>query len=206
MPPTLHPVAEAYHFRDLPPPWAWSMAEHEPGTYHHMNLSGEITLAEVGSLVASEVHQAQLEQGPSATEWLDALVGYAPFSVRGGVVVSDGEREIRPECCCSVGGWKEWQRFAAGGASPWMGHDPFAWAEWEGDTARVWSDGLYDKSAQRFAIDFTRERFESELAGVERKLLGFLDRVKEWAASVGYRNPAAVRQAFAVSVLDAPKE
>jgi hypothetical protein len=200
--PILFPVAEVYRFSDAGPPWEWSLTPDD--VYRHIPLSGDTTLAEVGAIVATEVNSLQLEHGPTAAEWLDALLADGPPTVSGGVVASDGEREIGPSCCCGVKSWREWQLFAADGPSPWMGHDPFAWAEWVGDTARVWSDGLYDRSAERFAIEFTRERFEGELAGVERKLLGFLGRVEEWARSVGFSNPAAVRQVFAADLLGEP--
>jgi hypothetical protein len=202
-PPALHVVAEAYRFSDGPPPWEWSLTPDD--LFIHIPLSGDVTLAEVGAVVATVVHNGQLERGPTAREWLEAVVADAPFPVNGGVVASDGEREVGPSCCCSVSGWREWQRFARDGQSPWMGHDPTGWAEWVGDTARVWSEGGFIRTGSGFAVEFPRDRFTSELAGIERKLHGFLDRVEEWAGSLGYADPPAVRHAFAVSVLDEPK-
>ena len=81
-----------------------------------------------------------------------------------------------------------------------MGHDPTGWAEWDGDVARVWQDGGYHREPKGVAIEFTRERFTTELAGVERKLNGFLNRVEEWAAAIGYNDPAAGSRAFAEGI------
>ena len=202
--PTLRPVAEAYHFRDNPPPWAWLTTE--PGTFTQLFLSDETTPAEVGAIIATEVYHLQLELGPTAAEWLDPLLASGPLSLTGGVVASDGENEVRPVCCCSVISWREWQRFATDGSSPWMGHDPTGWAEWVGDVARVWPNGGYTKTREGDPVEFARERFVSQLVRVECDLMGFLDRVEEWAATVGYDNPPAVRRAFAESVLREPTE
>ncbi len=199
-PPTLHPVARPYWSRGAPPPWAWAWSDADSHARSEITLSAELTAAEVGSVVAGVVHSGQLEVGPTPADWLDALLAFAPFTLDGGVAATDGEREVGPSCCCSVKTWREWQQFLADGSSPWMGHDPTGWAEWVGDVARVWKDGGYHHTPDGFVIDFPRERFATELTGVEAKLSGFLNRVEEWAAAIGYGDPPSLRRVFAESV------
>ncbi len=160
------------------PPWAWAWSDEDSHARSEISLSAELTAAEVGSVVAGVVHSGQLDVGPTPADWLDALVAFAPFTLDGGVAAGDAEREVGPSCCCSLKTWREWQQFLADGSSPWMGHDPTGWAEWVGDVARVWKDGGFTRTGEGSPVEFTRERFATELAGVEEKLHGFLNRVE----------------------------
>jgi len=187
--PELHAVVEAPWFEGSPP-WPWPIADRK--VFSFMRLSGEMTHAEVGSIMAQLVKYNQVEAEPTVGGLLSGAIAAEGLILSGGIEVSAGEREIRPGCCCGLEGWREWLACMKSGESPWLGHDPDPWIEWADAVVRVWSDGAITSSRERFAVEFERERFVAELGRVEEELRAFLPRVAEWAREVAFPDPMAL--------------
>ncbi|QJX00278.1 hypothetical protein [Frigoriglobus tundricola] len=183
--PELHPVVEIRSVEESPP---WLIADLEPLSF--IRLSGGMTFTEVGSVMAHLVSYNSIEAEPTARGLLSGAVAAEGLILPGGIQVSEGKRAISPRCCCGLEGWREWLAGMESTESPWMGHDPMPWIEWDGDTVRVWSDSGPNTGA--FAIEFERGRFAAELVRVEAELRAFLRRVAAWAQEVGFPDPTAV--------------
>jgi hypothetical protein len=187
--PELHPVVAAPWFEGTPP-WPWPIADRE--AYVLIRLSGGMTGAEVGSILAQLVAYNQVAAEPTVEELLSGAIAADGLLLPGGLQATAGARKISPGCCCGLEGWREWGTCLESGQSPWLGHDPAPRIEWAGALVRVWSDGGLDPVADAFAIEFERDQFVAELGYVERALQGFLRLVADWAQVVGFSDPAAL--------------
>lgn len=189
--PELCPVVETPWFEGEPP-WPWPAARREP--FKHMALSGDMSDEDVGLAFGLLVSYNDIKG--DQTDILERnLVNAEALILPGGLRVRSGGREIAPACCCGLEDWREWERFLDSGVSPWLGHDPFAWAELADDIVRVWSDGGSEPAPDAYAIEFERSHFEIELRRVEKELYAFASRAEHWARGAGFSAPDAVRSA-----------
>jgi hypothetical protein len=187
--PELHPVVEAPWF-EVAPPWPWPVADHQACSF--VRLSGEMTGAEGGSVMAQLVTYNQIEAEPTVEGLLLGAIAAESLLLPGGVQASIGEREINPGCCCGLEEWREWRECLDTAQSPWMGHDPAPRIEWAGQAVQVWSDGGLGPTTDAFAIEFEQGRFAAELDRVERDLRGFLAVIADWARKAGFSDPLAL--------------
>jgi len=116
--------------------------------------------------------------------------------VSGGLALSLAETSIFPSCCCGLENWIEWKAFLDNGSSPWMGHDPSAWAEIKGDQVVVWTDGGGTDSANRIGpcISVPIKDFECALIKAEKQLQIFFSALPSWLKSVGYSDPTDIME------------
>ncbi|MFO0800954.1 MAG: hypothetical protein U0804_26105 [Gemmataceae bacterium] len=187
----LRPVVEAPWFEGAPP-WPWPIADRPPFSF--VPLSGDMTDAEVGTVMAQLMKDNDVPAGPTAADWLAGVVAADHLILSGGIQASDGDREINPGCCCGLEGRREWTTGLASGAQPWTGHDPAPRVEWAGDAARIWSDGAITAAPDAFAVECERSRFAAELWHVERDLTAFVGRVTRWARSHGVADALPLRR------------
>lgn len=190
--PELFPVVELPWF-EAGCPYPWPVSDRPP--FGHLRLSGQVTDAEVGSVVAALAKNGEVEPG-SAAEVLARLVRSEELLLYGGVAVADRDRHIRPGCCCELHDWRQWLDGLRTGHSPWMGHDPAPRVEWGDSVVRVWSDGGVGPAPDAFAIDLPRERVVGQLARVEADIRAFAARLVDWAAVVGFAEPLALADRF----------
>lgn len=185
------PVAEAPWFEGAPP-WPWPIAEREPFSW--IALSGESTDAEVGSFFARLVtdNSISLEGGVDAI--LDAVVAEEELVMPGGLSIHSFPLVIDPGCCCGLEGWREWVDLLTHGALPWLGHDPWPWAERSEDQIRVWADGGSNRERAGSHVDLARSFFIQELHAARADLVGFLERATEWSASRPFARSAELAQ------------
>jgi hypothetical protein len=117
----------------------------------------------------------------------EALLEVFPSIVSGGLRASDDDHEITPGCCCGLEMWREWHLLLSSSQSPWLGHDPDAWVEIQGDTFIVWSDGPEGHGVAGGALEsvrFTRAELGAALGAVEADLRGFLERLRSWGNDI----------------------
>lgn len=188
-PPELHPVVEAPWF-DGTPPWPWPIADRKPFSF--IRLARAMEHVDVGSVIAQIV--TDLDAAPTIPALAASVLEAESLQLPGGLQASQEGREINPSCCCGLEGWREWLWCLESGESPWMGHEPTPWVEWQGGVARVWSDGgmVGLPGDHAFAIQFDRECLASELDRVSRELVEFLSLVEAWAVTTGWPDPRAL--------------
>jgi hypothetical protein len=187
--PELCPVVETPSYEGEPP-WPWPASRREP--FSHLPLNGDMAAEDVGLVFGYLVSYNDL-RGDTIRAMERSLLDAGPLYLPGGLRIRCGSQEILPACCCGLEGWQDWKRFLATGISPWLGHDPFAWAVLADDAVRVWSDGAHKPAPDAFFIEFERLRFEAELLRVEENLKAFAVLVERWAKDVGFSAPDAAR-------------
>jgi hypothetical protein len=110
------------------------------------------------------------------------------LSAYGGFEISDEVVQIRPSCCSGIEHWREWRNFLETGASPWMGHDPFGWAERKENEIIIWTDGAATAPHARTSpsIATSCKVFESALSQAEGRLKSFISGLPRWLNHVGH--------------------
>ncbi|MEU3641839.1 hypothetical protein AB0E59_00565 [Lentzea sp. NPDC034063] len=146
-------------------------------TGSHVALSGRMSQDEVGAVLAAIADYNSGEEDEPAP--LHGLLEADGVIMAGGLVVRDAGSgvAIEPGCCTGLEDWREWRNLADGGAL-WNGHSPGVAVEFGDDAVRMWHhpapvDGPVCVIP---LVDLT-----AHLEGVRRDLLGFLERVREWA-------------------------
>ena len=174
-------VIEAREVLDMP----WPVGD----VPEFVTLNGRLSAPEVGAVMSCLVRWNGLghESWPEVAE---AVVSAESLILPGGLQASDGVRTISPGCCCGLETWRDWLAFLHGGAGPWMGHSPDIIVTWAASVARVWAES--PDGGQGITIEFERDRLAAELSRVERDLFSFLGRVGEWAAGIGWPDPAGL--------------
>jgi hypothetical protein len=173
-------VFEAPWFEGAPP-WPWPIAEREPFSW--IPLSAESTDAEVGSFFARLVTDNSIALAVDPSAILDAVVAEEELVMPGGLSIQTFPMVFGPGCCCGLEGWREWVDLVTHGTPPWLGHDPWPWAERVEDQIRVWADGGSSQERTGTHVDLERSFFIQALHAVRVDLVGFLDRAAEWSIS-----------------------
>ena len=187
-------VVEAPHYEDeFSCPWAVS----EVLPFSMITLSGEMTYAKIGLVIAQLAKYNQIELTGDRLTVLNQIIAAESLVLPGGIqVTSETQSTISPSCCCGLETWRDWVDFLKTGASPWLGHDPSPWIENLGDAIRIWSDGGMQAASKAFHIDVLRDRFAKSLILVEQDLQAFLFCVDSWAKEMGFAQSSKLCQKF----------
>jgi len=105
----------------------------------------------------------------------------------GGFEISADGVQICPSCCSGLEHWREWRIFLETGVSPWMGHDPFGWAERKENEIVFWTDGAATTPHARLgpSIVTSYQIYESALSRAEQRLKSFMAGLPLWLNYVG---------------------
>jgi hypothetical protein len=151
-----------------------------PGKIH---LNASTPADEVALVIALLVEHV----GSARVGSFEALLESFPSIAAGGLCASDETHEVAPGCCCGLEMWREWHLLLSSSQSPWLGHDPDAWVEIQGDTFIVWSDDPHGNNVGEHPLEsvcFTRAELGEALSAVEADLRGFLDRLRSWGNAI----------------------
>lgn len=164
---------------EAPAPWPWPIAEIAPFT--HLRVWSGMTEPEIGTALAALVDHNHLDEAPPE-DWFAALLECEEIAWPGGLRLSQGERTVRPGCCSGLEYASQWRRDLDAGTSPWMGHDPAPWIEFDQEARLVRQDGGLDRDRPQDPVDLrtTRTALDRALADAERDLRDFLDRARGW--------------------------
>lgn len=165
--------------------WPWPMLDEEP--FIHLPLEPGC-LKSMGAFMASLC----LEKAASARDCMNIIREQELLYLRGGLEISCGQVILSPECCTSLTNWREWTHFLEGAhGSPWMGHDPMAWAELSGDQVILWTDG-YPQNRIGPSITVPKKIFQAGLSVAEAELKAFLNVLPAWFEAVGEQDATDV--------------
>ena len=120
--------------------------------------------------------------GRESTQWfIEALANEFPAGVPGGFAVTDGERLIGPSCCCGLETWHEWLDALTTRQSPWMGHDPAPFVEFQEERVSIWADGDQGGSSRNGSpITFSASAFDTAVKQAARELSEFEEPLRRW--------------------------
>jgi hypothetical protein len=188
----LQAVIELPLERELPCPWTISFTT----PLRWIQLSGEMTPAEIGLAVALLIQHNQLDLAGDMTTVLEQLLAATELIWLGGLqAIGEGDRHITSGCCCGLETWREWPDFLHTGQTPWLGHSPSPWLATAGELIKIWSDGGQGESLiGAFSIDVSRADLQAALRLVERDLQAFLWSVESWAQAMGFPHSRELRQ------------
>ena len=125
---------------------------------------------------------------------LRALVDDEQLVVGGGVELRRGDEIlITPGCCCGLETWREWNRFAEGGAAPWGGHTPILIGEQLPD-GRLSIGARHDGPDADIEpiLETTADELRAALRDTEADLAGFLGVLQGWASRIAPEVATAV--------------
>ncbi|MET8646158.1 hypothetical protein ABZX69_26535 [Streptomyces sp. NPDC004074] len=181
----VQPVLETYVCEGFA---LWPVAESEP--YGFLPLSGALDAAEVGTAVMriADCNSIAPENDGRPARPTDPLEGFLhglltmdALFAPGGLRIFDTATgtTLLPGCCNGLEERRDWLEVVDGKGWASFGHDPSPLAERHGDIVRLTVDAEHDNSA---VIEVPVTDLRHLLAGAERDLVGFLQRVAVWAA------------------------
>lgn len=153
------------------PAWPWALGPLPP--FGWVRLAADASPEVVGLFLAALVQDNAIAIAETAAGVLDAVTNEPDLIISGGlrIIGADGTI-IVPGCCAGLESWREW---------------PCAERTERG--IRVWADRPDAATSSGKYVDIDGASFRRELVGVQQELAGFLDRVAEWSAAVGYDRP-----------------
>ena len=96
-----------------------------------------------------------------------------------GLLFESNNIAIGASCCADFQDWVNVVRDIKKKCSPWMGHDPTPWFEFENEWVTLWSDKEKLKNCD--FIRFTQQEFDEKLLKAKKELNYFIEIVEEWA-------------------------
>ncbi len=155
---------------------AWPVGDAAPFSF--LRLHGGMSMPDVGSAVATMASGEDAEGDAAVT--VAALVESDGLYLPGGVRVADpgGGPALAPGCCSGLEYWREWEA-AESGEQVWQGHDPWAWAQRDGDRLHLVPDGPDAARAHGFHLPLSALPLIT--ARVRADLTGFTTAVRAWA-------------------------
>ncbi|MGI5286196.1 hypothetical protein ACQEVF_23060 [Nonomuraea polychroma] len=165
---------------------AWPVAE--PSQNRFLALSGQMSMAEVGTAMAVIFGYGDIPTAPISDlhHLLDRHLAEAEALLApGGLRVRDTTTgaEILPGCCCGLEGWREW-RNVLHKKDIWLGHDPGTDLEHIAGAVRLRQESgprsLHLPSV--YELEIQLDDLPALLATVHRRLQGFLRLVHQWAS------------------------
>jgi hypothetical protein len=171
-----------------------------------MALSGELALADVGTVMAviavynQFASASEEDEQPSPARLIQLIAQADPLVAPGGLRVRDSAAglAVNPGCCCGLETWHEWNEVATG-REPWLGHSPAPWVENLGHQVRVWPDGgdTGFPSAGACAIEIPASDLPGLLARAHRQLHDLLYLLEPWAHPLAGAAADGLRRAVA---------
>ncbi|MFJ8588375.1 hypothetical protein ACIRD2_27510 [Streptomyces sp. NPDC093595] len=181
----MQPVREIFAADDFA---LWPVGEYE--SYGHLVLDGELTPAEVGTVVMRIADctnfEPEEEQGPCPTDPLGAFLNGLltmpnPFAA-GGFRVTDIATDtvfVEPGCCIGLETWRDRREVLDGTGCSYFGHDPSSAAERVGDNVRLTFDA--DAKDGSPVIELPVDQVRALVTGGEADLRGFHSLAGTWA-------------------------
>eukprot|EP00112_Aurelia_sp_Birch-Aquarium-sp1_P008686 Seg19621.2 transcript_id=Seg19621.2/GoldUCD/mRNA.D3Y31 product="hypothetical protein" protein_id=Seg19621.2/GoldUCD/D3Y31 len=149
--------------------WPWRISS-EYGSYIPIEIGCDISM---GTFFSTLLYGGD---PTSVDDLITELREEDEFAVYGGFQISDGSVTIGPSCCCGLENWREWRELLNDGVSPWLGHDPTAWAELDEGYVVVWPD----EGRAGACVRVSKSEYSEKLAVAEEQLCGFLKKLNEW--------------------------
>jgi hypothetical protein len=163
---------------------AWPIAE--PSSDRFLALSGQMSLAEVGTAMAvilsynglsvdsvTDLTGAQLVQ-----HLADAEVLIAPGGLRFRDTATNAQ--VAPGCCFGLENWRDWLEVVRG-QEPWLGHSPALRLEHGGQLIRLAQDDQNDSPF--LAVEININELPGLLTSVQQQLSGFLELAQQWTTN-----------------------
>ncbi|MEL6927699.1 MAG: hypothetical protein AAFO95_03580 [Cyanobacteria bacterium J06600_6] len=147
-------------------------------------MTSQSTLNDISLLIGSLLSFNQLQLDPRFT---DALDKKDELALVGGLLFEQNSLKIAASCCADFQDWRIAVNAIKAGVSPWMGHNPSPWCDFDDGNIIVWSDE--DSLEDSYFITLTQAQFVEQLENAQQELQAFLKKVEVWALQNYQREP-----------------
>jgi hypothetical protein len=178
---TITPVVEI-PFIEEGDSWPWPVSPCKPFTFLPLDAASPES---AGTFMAALYGYYGKDHARSVDGLLVALRDTDGMCAPGGLLAANGELVVSPGCCCGIESWTEWRHFLETGASPWMGHDPWPYAERVDGNVLLWSDKSDREAGEGVPpVKATVAEFESALTAAETQVRSFFAALPQWFESM----------------------
>ena len=112
------------------------------------------------------------------SEFFNALFKEEELALVGGLLFEQNNRVIGASCCADFQDWSSVVDGIKNKSSPWMGHSPDPWFEFESDNIILWSDEVIENA---YSIRFTQHEFNRQFLKAKQELNYFAKKIEVWA-------------------------
>ena len=146
---------------------------------HNIVKMSDSTLNDVGLFIASLLDFNDLNLN---AEFVDSLFITDELALEGGLLFKSNNICISASCCSDFQDWINVVNNIKEKKSPWMGHDPSPWFEFDNRNITLWSDEIDRQEINDLdRLQFTQKEFTSQLLEAKEELNKFLQIVKQWS-------------------------
>ena len=143
---------------------------------HLVEMTSNSPLNDVGLFISSLLDFNNLSLD---SDFVDALFKEQELALVGGLLFEQNNVVIGASCCADFQDWSNVVKDIKRKCSPWMGHAPSPWFEFEDEYIILWSDR--EKLKNYNFIQFTQKEFDDKLIEAKQELDYFVEKVEHWA-------------------------
>lgn len=154
---------------------AYSFVVNRPTSIKLLEMSSSSTSNDIGLFIGSLLSFNELSLN---SKFVDSLFIKNELALVGGLLFKTDRIVIGASCCADFQDWLDVTKSIKQKISPWMGHDPSPWFEFENEKITLWGDR--NKSNNCNSIQFTQQEFDRQLLEANKELHYFLERVEQW--------------------------
>ena len=146
-----------------------------------VEMTSNSSLNDVGLFVGSLLAFNNLSFN---SEFFNALFKEEALALVGGLLFEQNNQLIGASCCADFQDWSLVVDGIKKKSSPWMGHSPSPWFEFEDENIILWSEDEVIENA--YSINFTQHEFDKQLLQAKQELKHFAKKIEVWAAENCY--------------------
>ena len=154
-----------------------------------IEMTSNSTLNDVGLLIGSLLAFNELFLD---AQFIDALSKSKELALVGGLSFRQNGLRISSSYCADFQDWIFVVEEIKRRSSPWMGHDPSPWFEFEDDKVIIWSDE--DSTENVYSIKFNQQQFTRQIEIAKQELERFHQKVEIWARENYKINPVELTE------------
>ena len=146
-----------------------------------VEMTGNSSLNDVSLLIGSLLAFNDLSFN---SEFFNALFKEEELALVGGLLFEQNNRVIGASCCADFQDWSSVVDEIKKKSSPWMGHSPSHWFEFENENIILWSEDEVIENA--YSIRLTQHEFNKQFLKAKQELNYFAKKIEVWAAENCY--------------------
>jgi len=155
---------------------AYSFKVDFPKSISLVEMTSNSSLNDIGLFIGSLLDFNDLSLN---SKFIDLLFQEEELALVGGLLFESNNVAIGVGCCADFQDWIYVVRDIKRKCSPWMGHDPTPWFEFENEYITLWHDRETSKNCD--FIQFTQKEFDEKLLKAKKELNDFIEVVEEWS-------------------------
>ena len=147
-----------------------------PQSIRLIEMTSNSSLNDVGLFIGSLLDFNNLSLN---SKFIDLLFQEEELASIGGLLFESNNVAIGAGCCADFQDWVYVVRDIKRKCSPWMGHDPTSWFEFENEYITLWRDRKTLNNCD--CIQSTQKEFDEKFLKVKKELNYFVEIVKAWS-------------------------